>query len=290
MLRGPALYLAANLLLLVVLGVVILRVRPPWKSIYWHLFGASALYTVGSLTANILLVFRGYYAGLQDIPYTAAACWFVWLALLGRKLAPQLAQSVQPDTRDTKYSSLLAMLTVIAVPVVGVWELLRVDEPYRTRVIRLLIVLVSIFFLAVLAFAKEFLANRELASDVGLAKEEYRRIVETTNEGVWLLDSKLHTSYVNRQMAKMLGYEQGEMVGKSVLNFYFPEDVEHKEQVLKRRQQGLREQIEERLRCRDGAELWVRMAATPICKDDGGFDGALSRQHRSSDDLDVRSR
>jgi PAS domain S-box-containing protein len=106
----------------------------------------------------------------------------------------------------------------------------------------------------------------------------YRRIVETTNEGVWLLDSTLHSSYVNRQMAEMLGYEPEEMLGRSVFDFYFPEDVEHKRQVLERRQQGLREQIEERLRRRDGSELWVRLAATPVFKDNGEFDGALAME------------
>jgi len=104
----------------------------------------------------------------------------------------------------------------------------------------------------------------------------YRKIVETTNEGVWLLDSTLHNSYVNRQMAEMLGYEPREMLGRSVFDFYFPEDVERKKQVLARRQQGLREQIEERLRRKDGSELWVRLAATPVFKDNGEFDGALA--------------
>jgi PAS domain S-box-containing protein len=104
----------------------------------------------------------------------------------------------------------------------------------------------------------------------------YRKIVETTNEGVWLLDSTLHNSYVNRQIAEMLGYEPREMLGRSVFDFYFPEDVERKKQVLARRQQGLREQIEERLRRKDGSELWVRLAATPVFKDNGEFDGALA--------------
>jgi len=66
------------------------------------------------------------------------------------------------------------------------------------------------------------------------------------------------------------------MLGRSVFDFYFPEDVERKKQVLTRRQQGLREQIEERLRRRDGSELWVRLAATPVFKSDGEFDGALA--------------
>jgi PAS domain S-box-containing protein len=104
----------------------------------------------------------------------------------------------------------------------------------------------------------------------------YRTMVETANEGVWLLDSTLHNSYVNRQMAEMLGYEPGEMLGRSVFDFYFPEDVERKKQVLTRRQQGLREQIEDRLRRRDGSELWVRLAATPVFKGNGEFDGALA--------------
>ena len=108
------------------------------------------------------------------------------------------------------------------------------------------------------------------------SENRYRRIVETTNEGVWLLDSTLHTSYVNRQMEEMLGYEPGEIVGHSVFDFYFPENVEHKQQLLKRRQQGVREQIEERLRRRDGSELWVRMAVSPMFKDSGEFDGALA--------------
>ena len=121
------------------------------------------------------------------------------------------------------------------------------------------------------------ITDRKQAEDaIRESEKRYRRIVETTNEGVWLLDSKLHTSYVNRQMEEMLGYEPGEMVGRSVFDFYFPEDFEHKKRALKRRRQRLREQIEERLRRRDGSELWVRMAVTPLIKDNREFDGALA--------------
>jgi len=119
--------------------------------------------------------------------------------------------------------------------------------------------------------------ERKRAEDaIRESEKRYRRIVETTSEGVWLLDSELHTSYVNRQMEEMLGYEPGEMVGRSVFDFYFREDFEHKKQALKRRQQGLREQIDERLRRRDGSELWVRMAVSSLIKDNGEFDGALA--------------
>ena len=120
------------------------------------------------------------------------------------------------------------------------------------------------------------LASLRAEAAVRESESRYRRIVETTNEGVWLLDSELCNSYVNQQMAEMLGYESAEIVGRSVFDFYFPEDVEQKKEVLKRRKEGLREQIEERVRRRDGSELWVRMAVIPVFKDNGGFDGALA--------------
>lgn len=115
-------------------------------------------------------------------------------------------------------------------------------------------------------------------AEVAIRESEmrYRRIVETTNEGVWLLDSNLCNSYVNQQLADMLGYEPGEMLGRSVFDFYFSQDVERKKEVLNRRRQGLREQIEERLRRKDGSELWARIAGTPVFRDDGDFDGALA--------------
>jgi PAS domain S-box-containing protein len=226
-LRGQVLYLAENMLLLVILGVLIFRAQPPWKSMYRHLLGASALYLLGSLIVNIVFTFRGLYASLQYIPFsTAAACWFVWVALRGRRLAPQLAQSVQPDTGDTKYASLLALVSVIAVPVIGVWELFRADEPYRTRVIRLLIVLLSVFFLAVFAFVKEYLANRELSSDVGVANERLRSAMESGKAVGWEWDLRSGRDSWFGDLKTMFGIESETYFGRpeDFHRYVHPED------------------------------------------------------------------
>jgi PAS domain S-box-containing protein len=108
------------------------------------------------------------------------------------------------------------------------------------------------------------------------SQDRYRRIIETANEGVWLLDSQFRTTYVNRQMEKMLGCERGEMMGRSVFDFYFPQDVEHKREILSRRQKGLPEQLEERFQRKDGSELWTLMSATPVFNENRDFDGALA--------------
>jgi hypothetical protein len=102
-LRFEGLYFSENLLLLGLLGILIYRSRLPWKSVYRHLFGASALYAFGSLVANVVWAVKDPSGDLTSFPaarglmgmfFTAAISWFVWIGLQGRRLTPQLAQTV----------------------------------------------------------------------------------------------------------------------------------------------------------------------------------------------------
>jgi PAS domain S-box-containing protein len=117
--------------------------------------------------------------------FTAAISWLVWIGLRGRKLAPQLAQTVQLDTTDTKYSSVLATLSVLTIPIVGIWELFRTDEPFGTHEIRLLIVMSAGAMLAVAVFIQDYLANREFTSDVGVAHDRLRLAMESSKSTGW---------------------------------------------------------------------------------------------------------
>ncbi len=195
-LRFEGLYFTENLLLLLVLGMLIVRAQPPWKSIYWHLFGASALYAFGSLAANVVWALKDPSGdltgasfptarGLIGMVFTASISWFAWIGLKGRKLAPELAQTVQLDTTDTTYSSVLAMLAVLAVPIVGVWELFRTDEPFGTHEIRLLLVMIAGVVLAVAVFIQDYLANREFTSDVSVAHDRLRLAMESSKSTGW---------------------------------------------------------------------------------------------------------
>ncbi len=192
-------YFAENLLLLILLGLLSLRSQYPWKSIYGHLFGASALYALGSMAANLAWAAGNLYGGLIGLPFTACIGWFVWIGLRGGRIAPQLAQTVQLDTADTKYSSILANLAVVAIPVVGVWEIFRTDELHKAHEIRLLLVLVAVVLLAVASFVHDYLTNREFSSDVAVAHSRLRLALESgravgwewdvsTGEGLWFGD------------------------------------------------------------------------------------------------------
>ena len=50
-------------------------------------------------------------------------------------------------------------------------------------------------------------------------EEQFRRIVESSNEGIWTMDEESRVTFVNRKMAELLGWTVQEMQGRSVFDF-----------------------------------------------------------------------
>ncbi len=107
------------------------------------------------------------------------------------------------------------------------------------------------------------------------SESQYRTIVDTSHEGVWAVDHASRTTYVNRRAAEMLGYRPEEMLGRTV--FEFIDEALHDEarQIRERRHAGVNEQFDFRLRHRDGSNIWVTVAASPIVDRAGTVVGAI---------------
>lgn len=107
------------------------------------------------------------------------------------------------------------------------------------------------------------------------SERKFRRIFETANEGIWVLDAESRVTMVNARMAEMLGYSREEMLGRKKEDFVFsPED-----RVIAQEQFGLRSRnlagfFEVRLRHRDGHAVWTQFSSRPVFED-GKFAGAL---------------
>lgn len=106
-------------------------------------------------------------------------------------------------------------------------------------------------------------------------EEQYRRIVETAREGIWLLNQDNETTFVNQQMATMLGYTVAEMQGTSLFSFMNTEEIEVAQEYISRRQQGTREKHDFKFRCKDGSDLWTIISCTPLLNEEGNYIGAL---------------
>lgn len=107
------------------------------------------------------------------------------------------------------------------------------------------------------------------------SEKKYRLIVETTHDGIWLLDKEAKTSYVNRQMAQMLGYSVEAMRGRSLLSFIYEEDRAEAMQYFERRKQGIGEQLDYRLLRKDGGVIWTLVSTNPIFDRTGQFQGVI---------------
>jgi len=98
--RFTILYAVENSALVLVLCMVIHHAQAPWRSIYFHLLGASALYALSSTLANMAIdAGKSYNGSLYSLAQNAAVCWFLWVPLHARQLAPARTRMEGLDAR-----------------------------------------------------------------------------------------------------------------------------------------------------------------------------------------------
>ncbi len=129
---------------------------------------------------------------------------------------------------------------------------------------------------AFLAFLADVTQSRLAEEALRASEERYRLIVETANEGMWLLGPDLRTSFVNRKLAELLNYPLEEMLGRPVYDFVHPDDMADVARRLDERRRGLAANFERRFMRRDGSTLWAQVAATPLMSPDGELTGILA--------------
>jgi diguanylate cyclase (GGDEF)-like protein/PAS domain S-box-containing protein len=146
--------------------------------------------------------------------------------------------------------------------------------------------------LAMKAGADDFLAKAELtaaalersvryalerahnADELRGSEQLYRRIVETTVEGVWITDLEGRASFVNAQMAAMLGYAREKLVGRSISEFIdeYAYDAGKVNVLLRQRGPVQREVLFKRS---GGGDLWAWVQTQPLLNAEGEHDANL---------------
>jgi PAS domain S-box-containing protein len=125
------------------------------------------------------------------------------------------------------------------------------------------------------------------------SERSYRRIVETTNQGILVIDAAGRTTFANARLASMLGFEHHELLGISPLDLADPAMRNDMETSIGRTDAV---QSERKLRRKDGSALWVLLEATPIYGANGRYEGAfamlmdITQRKAAEDALFERSR
>jgi PAS domain S-box-containing protein len=121
-------------------------------------------------------------------------------------------------------------------------------------------------------------ATREEEADLArrAAEERYRHIVETTMEGIWLIDAHDQTTFVNDAMARMVGTTVAEFLERSIWDVLDPATHTRAAARIEGRRTGVSERFETKLVRSDGTLLPVLVSVNPIFDEAGTYDGSLS--------------
>ena len=260
-LRFDILYLIENLALVGIAGIVSLLVKYPWKRIYLHLLGASALYALSSAVANTAIDSGGYvYGKIYGLGLTASACWFVWIPVRAKQITKSEVRAARFDTGQGSTASAWSMLAVLLISIPLVWELFQKDEMAAMRTFRVLVVIAAIVYLAGIAYIREHFARRELISQLRLANERLRLALEAGRSVAWEWDLETGQNSWFGDLENMFGIPLNTFIGRDE-DFYRHVHPEDRQMVARANAEARQSQkpyaAEFRVVRRDGTVVWT---------------------------------
>jgi PAS domain S-box-containing protein len=125
-----------------------------------------------------------------------------------------------------------------------------------------------------ISIAMDLSERNRIKDALKTSEARYRRIIETTNEGIWMVDTESITTFVNHRMASMLGHDPSAIEGRSMIEFLHEES--RAARASRPYEQRGPAQAELRFKRKDDSDLWVLLDSTPMFDARGRYEGALS--------------
>ena len=122
---------------------------------------------------------------------------------------------------------------------------------------------------------QEVTEHQETQHMLKASEVRYRRIVDSAQEGIWMLRENGTTSFINQKMANILGYKKEEMRDLHFFDFLSTCARKNAEQYLTRIKNGAAEKHEFSFRRKNGSRCWTIISANPLTDDNGQTLGTL---------------
>ena len=169
------LYFLEHVVFVACAATVWLRSTGAWKIIYGHLFGASLLYALSSITASVAIDLGRYYTGsFYDTPLVISMLWFSALGLVGHRLASRTRAFKSGGIKRGVWVSGLAMVGILSLPVLAGWALYMSTAPARVQNFRVLLTLATMVVMGGLLWIKQYGLDKEIArSNQKLREDSY---------------------------------------------------------------------------------------------------------------------
>jgi PAS domain S-box-containing protein len=108
------------------------------------------------------------------------------------------------------------------------------------------------------------------------SEEKFRQLVELADEGIWAIDAKYNTTYLNPRMAEMLEYTVDEMQSLPLTSFMDDAGKGIFAQNMERRRQGITEVHPFEFITKGGRRIYVTISTSPLTDEKGAFFGSIA--------------
>jgi len=177
------------------------------------------------------------------------------------------------DYRGRKVLAAYTYVALIEAGVVAKIDMAEIRAPFfRAAMFSGLSALAAIALGAMLFFR----ITKPIIEDLARSEKRHRQLIENLQEGIWVLDGKSATTYVNPRMAEMLGYAPAEMLGKDLFSFMDEGGAASARAELERRKAGIREQHDFEFIRKNGDRIFTTLETSPLWDDRGRYSGALA--------------
>ena len=108
------------------------------------------------------------------------------------------------------------------------------------------------------------------------SQERFNRILETSNDGVWIVDAGGRTEFVNARAAELFGLQLEEMLGRHFLDLLPPSLLDNGREAAEEISRGASARRELTVPRPDGTVARVVFSRTPLCDQAGQVAGAIA--------------
>jgi hypothetical protein len=152
----------------------------------------------------------------------------------------------------------MVFVLLISIPIV--WELLQRDENAAIRTLRLIVALTTIICMVGAAYIKEYLAKRELSSNIRIANEKLHLALQAASTVVWECDLRTGKGLWFGDLRMIFGISSETYAAtiEELIERLHPDDRKQFSEALVRAQKSREPYaVEFRLKEFDGTSRWL---------------------------------